>query len=90
MTIEWQEYRIKSTDLCFQVERRVNKARWVVMSYHNTLAQARQSLLEHRIRTETINYVIDATDAASARLSTARLIKKIEALALEMQEPLND
>lgn len=90
MIIEWRQWRIRSTDMCFQVERKINPTRWVAESYHNTLAQACQSLLEYRIRTETANYVIDATDAASARLNTAKLIKKIEAITSEIHGGLNN
>jgi hypothetical protein len=89
MIIQWSQWRIRSTDFGFQIERKINPTRWVTHTYHNTLTQACQSLLDYRISTETIHCVIDATNTASARLSTARLIKKIDSVANEICEALN-
>ena len=86
MTIQWQQWRIRSNDFGFVVERKINPTRWKVEIYHNSLAQATQSLLEYRIRTETSDCVIDAIDDASARLSTAKLVKKIDSIARETVE----
>lgn len=86
MTIEWPQWRIRSNNFGFVVERKINPTRWAAETYHNTLAQACQSLLDYRIRTETAHCVVNAIDTVSARLSTAELIKKIDSVAEEIVE----
>lgn len=86
MTFEWPKWRIRSNDYGFQVERRLNLKRWKAEWYHPTLAAAVQDLLEYRIRTETSDCIIRATDEASARASTTKLVKKIDSIAGEIME----
>ena len=84
MIIQWPLWRIRSYEYGFVVERRINPTRWKAIFYHNTCAQAIQSMFDYRVRTETTQYVVDAMDAASARLSTAKLVKKIDDIVDEI------
>lgn len=86
MTIQWQLWRIRSTEYGFQVERKINPTRWKTEFYYNTLAQACKGLLEYRIHAETADIVINAMNTASARISTAKLVKKIDDIAKEVLE----
>lgn len=90
MTIEWRQYRIKSNDFGYQTERKINPSRWKAEWYHPTFAAAVQNLLEHRIRTETEDCIIQAVNQASARADTAKLVKKMAAIADEISEALDD
>lgn len=90
MTIEWSQWRIRSSDYCYIVERKINPTRWRAETYHNSLAQACQSLLDYRIRTETADCVIDATNRASIRLQSAQLLQKIDQIANEISQGLGD
>lgn len=88
MIVEWADYRIRSDALGYALERKL-PSRWKHVSTHNSLAQAAQGLLQYRVRTETADCVIKAELHASARVSTAELIAKIEAIADEILEAMN-
>lgn len=89
MIIEWPEWRVKSYEHGYQVQRLTGKTRWVAQSYHGTLAQAVDSLLQYRIRVETENHTIVAIDKASAASGTAKLVEKIESITAEVLEGVN-
>jgi hypothetical protein len=84
MVIEYPLWRIKSYQYGYQVDRKINVGRWKAEGYYIDLRHACQSLLEHRVRAETTEYIIKANDQASARLSTARLVEKIDTIVEEL------
>jgi len=90
MKIELRNWRIKSTEYCYMVERRSGLKYWKPAGYYGTLRQAAQSVLDQRVRTETTDCVIRAYDEASRRIETAKLIKKIEEITNEILEAFDE
>ena len=90
MVIKYQNYEIHSYEQGYKVKRKINKDRWKVISFHDSLDSACIRLLNTRILTETINDIIDCTKEAEARLSTARLILHINDIADEIMKGISD
>ena len=90
MIIQWPSWRIKSEEHGYVIQRKLKSGRWVSQWFLTTLAEACDSLLQYRIRTETAQYVIDATNEASAALGRAELISKIEEIGREILAGVND
>lgn len=90
MRIVWDNWLIESHDKGdgYVIKRR-RGARYRVESYHSTLACAARSLFEERVRTETMDDIINTINKASARVSTATLIAHIENIADEIEEGLS-
>jgi hypothetical protein len=87
MTIQCgHNWRIKSYQYGYQVERRINETRWRAESYYPEISMAVDAVLKERIQTETQNVTVHAPDADSARSCTATLVSAIEAIAAEIQE----
>ena len=90
MVIEWKRYRIRSNASGFTVDRRLNPKRWRIIGSYGTLAEATQSLLQYRIRTETGECIVKAIEHTSARVSTARLVELISLIGEEIREAVGD
>lgn len=90
MILKFNVYQIHSYEHGYKVKKRINKKRWKVVSYHQSLESACMNLLNIRILTETINDIIDCTKEAEARLSTARLLLHINDIADEIKKGIND
>ncbi len=80
------KYQIESYEHGYKVKKNISKNRWKVIGYYDSLQSANMGLFKYRVQTETVNDIIDCTKTAEARLSTARLVVKINAIAKEIVE----
>ena len=90
MIIICGEWRITSAKLDYQLHRQNKSGRWVAVGYYPDLSYTCTELLERRLRSETTKYVINTSDAATARECTAKLIKKIDEVREEISEAIKN
>ena len=85
MTFSFKYYRIISYEYGYKAQRKIGK-QWKIIGYYENLKNAVKDTFKYRILTETTNNVIDATNEACIRLESAKLLKKIECIANEIEE----
>lgn len=92
MKVTWKNWKIEDYKKgpCYVVKKRVGeKGRWLAVAYHVDLQSAARLMLDERIRTETVDCVIDASNAASAALGNAKLLSRIESIREEIMGALS-
>ena len=85
MVLLFDRYRISSYTYGYKVAKRKGKL-WSILSYHDTLEDAFNTLLEHRVRVDTKEFTVDFLDAKNFQTQKESLLEEIKNIKNEMQE----
>lgn len=85
MILLFGKYRITSYAYGYKISKRKG-SQWSVMTYHNTLEDAFSNLLEHRIKVDTKDFVVDFLDKNNFQTQKNSLLSEIQKIKDEMEE----
>ena len=85
MILLFGKYRITSYTYGYKISKQKGKL-WSILSYHDTLEDAFNTLLEHRVRVDTIDFVVDFLDANNFQAQKDSLLAEIKKMKSEMEE----
>ncbi len=85
-----KKYKIVSNEHQYILKKQKGKYQYETISYHDSIADAINSLFEYRVRVELKDFVIDFNSAMTLCADKTSFLQQIQTIKNELLEGLNN